>query len=108
VAALEAGDVECNEIGVARCKFRRPHLVICTRRIGVLPNILYSERVTDYPGTNLLAKQTVQPIVVKGQCALREDRIAGFLKVVEYLVIETRVVMIWTAKHHNADAIFLF
>src|SRR5581483_12178464 len=43
---------------------------------------------------------------IEGQSILREDRITEFLELLENFMVQTRIVMIGPAQHHDADAVF--
>lgn len=55
---------------------------------------------------HFVSKQALQQIFVLRQRVLREDRIPELLELIEDLVIEAGIVMVRTAQHHDADAVF--
>src|SRR5580704_5529577 len=106
VPALETGNFERHQIGVARSKFRRPDFVIRTARIGILPGIGNVERMAGNAGSHFLAEQALQQVFVLWQSILRKNRIAKLLELLENLVIQAGIVMVGTSQHHNTDAVF--
>lgn len=69
----------------------------------MFPYAGYIERRFDQAGANLSSEQAVQKITVKWQKALRKDRIAEALRFLQDALIETRVMMVRTPKHDQAD-----
>src|SRR4051812_22466075 len=59
----------------------------------------------DNAGTHFFPKEAVEQVFVQGEGALREDRIAQFLKLLHDLVIQAGVVMIDAAQHNDTDTI---
>jgi hypothetical protein len=108
VAALEAGNFQCHQIRMPRRELRRPHFVIRTARIRILPGVGDVERVSDNSGTYLFAEQSLEHVFIERQGVLRENRIAQFLELLHNLVIQTGIMMIRPPQHHNPDAIFAF
>jgi len=70
VAALEAGDLEGDQVGMTCCKLRGPHLVIGAGGVAVLPNVADIQRMGDQAGAHLFPEKTVEQILVEWQGAL--------------------------------------
>ena len=63
------------------------------------------ERMADYAGAHLVAKQTLQHVLIERQRVLREDGVTELLELFQDLVIESGIMVIRTAQHHDADAV---
>src|SRR6266496_388458 len=104
MAALEAGDLQGDQIGMARRELCRPDLVVRARGICVLPDIADVERVLDAARADLFAEESVEQVLIERQEALREDRIAELLELVHDLVVDAGIMVIDAPKHDDADA----
>src|SRR5579864_4470637 len=108
VPALEAGDLERNQVRMARRELRSPNLVIGAARIRVLPGITNIQRTADHACANFFPKKAVQQILVQRKSVLREDRISKLLELVQDLMVESRIVVIRSAEHDNSNAVLVF
>ena len=106
MSALEAGDFKRDQVRMPRRELGRPDLVVRAGRITVLPDVGNIERMRDESRPHFVSEEPVENIVVDGQRALREDRVAQLLKLFHDLVVQAGIVVINPPKHHDADTVF--
>ena len=70
VSALEAGDLEGDQVRMTCGELCSPHLMIGAGGVAVLPNIADVQRMCDDAGAYFLSKEAVEQILIQGQCAL--------------------------------------
>src|ERR1700741_3167909 len=87
-------------------KLGRPDLVVGAGGVASLPHVGDIERMLDYTGAHLFSEQALQQVLVERERALRKDRVAELLKLVQNFVIQSGVMMIGAAQHHDTDAVF--
>src|SRR5580704_2636805 len=83
----------------------RPNFVVGAAGIGILPRVGNVERMADHSSANFVAEQPFQEVFVERQSVLREDGIPKLLELLYDFVIETGIVVIGAAEHHDANAI---
>src|ERR1700704_3327269 len=91
---------------MARRELGGPDLVIGTGGVASLPHVRDVERMLDYAGANFFSEEALQQVLIERKCALRKNRVPELLEFVEDFVVQSGIVMIGPAEHHNADAVF--
>src|SRR5205085_3877726 len=67
VPALEAGQLQRYQVRMPGRKLCRPYLVIRAARIRILPRIRDIKRTADHTGSNFIAKQPLEQILINRQ-----------------------------------------
>src|ERR1035437_6542781 len=106
VAALEAGKLQGNQVGVARHVLSGPDFAAGVFAVAVLPDVVDGQGSGALAGYHFGPEETPDDVVVDGQGILREDRIAKLLELFENFVVDAGIVVIRTSQQHHADAIF--
>src|SRR4029453_17223455 len=88
-----------------RRELRRPDLMVRAGGVAVLPDVLDLQRASDHARPYLVAKQPLEEILVEWERALREDRIAELLELLEDFVVQPRVVVLRTGQQHDSGAL---
>src|SRR5882757_9173566 len=77
VSALEAGDLEGDQVRMTCGELCSPHLMIVAGGVAVLPDVADIQRMRNQASAHLLPEKTVEQILVERQGALREDGITA-------------------------------
>ena len=64
VATFEAGDLECDKVGMTRSKFCGPYLMVGAGGVTILPDVADVQRMGDHSSANLIAKEAVEQVFV--------------------------------------------
>src|ERR1035437_5960625 len=105
VAALEAGKLQRDQVGVAGHVLGGPHLTAGVFAVTVLPDIVDGQGSGAFAGYHFGTEETPDDVVVDGQAVLREDRVSELLELFQDFVVDAGIVVIRTAQQHHADAI---
>ena len=108
VAALEAGELERDEIGMARGVLGRPDFLAGVLAVGIFPGIADVERMGDDAGAHFFAEKALENFSVDGQRAERQHGIAELLEFLEDVVVQAGIVVIRARQQDDADAVFGF
>ncbi len=93
---------------MARGELRCPNFVIGAAGVGVLPGVSDVERTADHACPHLIAKEPFEHVFVDRESVLRKNGIAEFLKLIQDFMVKSRIVVVGTSQHDDADAVILF
>src|ERR1019366_4109110 len=105
VAALEAGKLQRDQVGVARHVLGGPDLAAGVFAVAVLPDVVDRQGSGALAGYHFGTEETPDDVVVDGQAVLREHRVTELLELFQDFVVDAGVVVIRAAQQHHADAI---
>src|SRR5262245_40024404 len=107
MAALEAREVQDDDVRVPGRELRGPHFLDAVGGVVLRPHILDRERCGDETAIEVILEESGEPLRILWNRSDRQDRIPERLILVRHAVVETGIQVVGSSEKKDSDLVLL-